>query len=201
MTDESGLTVSSDPALSSDGPGARFVPAWAILALCLLVTLVASLDLYSLWAFWPTSVQGQNTTGTLASSQEIYYFSWRLTLPTELLFFLIVAIAGILGGLIHTARSLTWYIGNRDLRWSWLPFNLLIPIIGALAATVFYLVLRAGLFSPSTSAQQASPFGFAAVAVLVGLFSEQALEKLKQVSSNFFAERPTGADHVPPKEP
>jgi hypothetical protein len=199
MTDDSRVTVPSDRQPSSDAPGAGFVPAWVIVALCLLVTLLAILDLYSLWAFWPTAVQGQNGSGTLASSQQIYYFSWALTVPTELLFFLIVAIAGILGALIHTARSLTWYIGNRDLRWSWLAFNLMLPVVGALAATVFYLVLRAGLFSPSTAAQ-ASPFGFAAVAVLVGLFSEQALEKLKQVSSNFFAERPTGEDHVAPKD-
>jgi hypothetical protein len=199
MADDGGVTVSNDPRPSSDAPGAGFVPGWVIVALCLLVTSLAILDLYSLWAFWPTSIQGQNGSGTLASSQQIYYFSWALRVPTELLFFLIVAIAGILGALIHTARSLVWYVGNRDLRWSWLAFNLMLPVVGALAATVFYLVLRAGLFSPSTAAQ-ASPFGFAAVAVLVGLFSEQALEKLKQVSSNFFAEGPTGSDHVAPKD-
>ena len=103
-----------------------------------------------------------------------------------------------LGGLIHGVRSITWYVGNRNLRRSWLLFNLMLPIVGALGGTVFYVVLRAGLFSPSTSAAQASPFGFAAVAMLVGLFSEQALEKLRQLAAQMFAESPTGADHVDP---
>jgi hypothetical protein len=59
---------------------------------------------------------------------------------------------------------------------------------------VFYVVLRAGLFSPSTSVSEVSPYGFCAVSVLVGLFSEQAMEKLRQVAANVFAERPTGRD-------
>jgi len=129
--------------------------------------------------------------------QQITYFGWKQSVSRETLFFVIVALAGLLGGLIHVIRSLSWYVGNRDFRWSWVPFNLLLPVVGALCGTVFYLVLRAGLFSPSTSVDQASPFGFAAVAVLVGLFSEQALEKLRQVASNLFAERPEGEDHVP----
>jgi hypothetical protein len=133
--------------------------------------------------------------------QRVGYFLWTIHLSRESLFFVVVALAGMLGGSIHSIRSLTWYIGNRDLYYSWAPFILILPIVGALGGTVFYLVLRAGLFSPSTSADQASPFGFAAVAALVGLFSEQALEKLRQVATNVFTERPTGRDHINPTPP
>jgi hypothetical protein len=157
--------------------------------------------LYSLWAFWPTTPQEQAGTavGNEVLQQDINYLGWALTLSRETLFFLVVALAGVLGGLIHAIRSLSWYVGNREFRWSWLPFNLLLPFVGALGGTVFYLVLRAGLFSPSTSVEQASPFGFAAVGVLVGLFSEEAMEKLRQVASNLFTEGRSGKDHVEPR--
>jgi hypothetical protein len=173
------------------GPGAGFVPRWGIVLLCIGSLLLTVVVLYSLWSFWPETDLPKEV-----KSQPVSWFGWTTKLSTEFLFFLVVALAGALGGLIHTLRSFTWYAGNRALRVSWLPFNLMLPVVGALGGTVFYLVLRAGLFTPSTTAGGASPFGFAAVAVLAGLFSEQALEKLRQVSSNLFAEAPAGADHV-----
>jgi hypothetical protein len=123
-----------------------------------------------------------------------------------------VALSGALGGLVHTVRSFSMYVGTRSLRWSWIPFNLLLPVVGALGGTVFYLVFRGGLFSSSTQATAANPYGFAAVAALVGLFSEQAMEKLKQIAQEMFAEAPkfepdhfedskdTGSSSVPPAE-
>ena len=46
--------------------------------------------------------------------------------------------------------------------------------------TVIYLVLRAGMITSSGTGQSES-VGFVALATLVGLFSAQAAEKLKQV--------------------
>jgi hypothetical protein len=96
----------------------------------------------------------------------------------------------MLGGLVHTLRSFSMYVGTRQLRWSWVPFNLLLPVVGALGGTLFYLVFRAGLFSSSTATSDASPYGFAAIAGLVGLFSEQAVEKLRQIAREMFTEAP-----------
>lgn len=175
-------------------PGAAFVPRWGVVVLCIGSLLAAVLLLYTLWTFWP-----ETGVAKKPAKQAVTWFGWHKTLSTEFLFFLVIALAGALGGLIHTLRSFTWYAGNRNLRVSWVPFNLMLPVVGAAAGTVFYLVLRAGLFTPSTQVNNASPFGFAAVSVLAGLFSEQALEKLRQVASNVFAERPTGADHIESK--
>ena len=186
--------MATTPPNTEEGPGAGFVPRSIILALPFVFTALAMLALYSLWSFWPKT----GAAGKLKSPQTVTYFGWSSRISVEISMFLVVAIAGALGGLIHTIRSAAWYLGNRQLRWSWMPFNLLFPIIGALAGTVFYLVLRAGLFSPSSSVTTVSPFGFAAVAVLAGLFSEQAMEKLKQVASQLFAERPVGEDHLGP---
>src|SRR5919198_2054709 len=194
MTTES-TTSAGKGRQGPEGPGEAFVSRWWIVLLAVGATLLAAVALYSLWAFWPTGTQAGTVSPT--KPQRVNYFGWRPSLSREFLFFIVVAIAGGLGGLVHTIRSFSWYVGNRQLYWSWIPFNLMLPVVGALGGTIFYLVLRAGLFSPSASTDQTSPFGFTAVAVLVGLFSEQALEKLKQVASNLFAERPKGADHVP----
>jgi hypothetical protein len=177
-------------------PGNAFVPHFVIVVLFIAVAAAALVVLYSLWSWWPDATRrGGTATQTF---QKVQWLGWKGTVQRETLFFVVVALAGVLGGLIHTLRTLSWYVGNRRLRWSWVPFNLMLPIVGALGGTVFYVVLRAGLFSPSGSVDEASPFGFAAVAMLVGLFSENAMEKLRQVAANVFAERATGEDHVEP---
>lgn len=168
-----------------EGPGSGAVPRSGIIVFSLVAAGLGIVALYSLWVFWPSS--GQATTPL---QQQVSWFAVRLSVSREFLFFLTVALAGGLGGLIHTIRSFVSYVGNRQLVWSWLPYNLLLPVVGALGGTVFYLVLRAGLFSPSTSVQQASPFGFAAVSILAGLFSPQAFEKLKQLAGQVFTDVP-----------
>lgn len=171
------------------------VPRFVIVAFSVLAVALTVVGLYTLWTFWPITGQGGST-----STQRVSWFGWHIQANREFLFFLIVALSGGLGGLIHTVRSFTWYVGNRDLRWSWIPYNLLLPIVGALAGTVFYLVLRAGLFSPSTSVSQASPFGFAAIAILSGLFSPNAFEKLRLLAGQIFTDPPQGSDHIPPSD-
>jgi hypothetical protein len=180
-----------------EGPGAGFIPRSGVIVLTVFVILAALLVLYSLWSYWPaTPPSGEEP----ADPQTVNFFAWKPAVNREELFFLVVALGGALGGFVHTLRSLSWYVGNRRLRWSWLPFNLTLPVVGALAGTVFYVVLRAGLFSSSTSVDAASPFGFTAVALLAGLFSEQAMEKLRQLAAEIFAEPPQGEDSVPSEE-
>src|SRR4051794_1140681 len=175
-------------------PGNTYVSHTMIVVLFVGTTLVSMLVLYSLWALWPDAV---TPSGKVPEFQGVNWFGWHMRgVQRETLFFLVVALGGALGGLIHTIRSLSWYVGNRRFRWSWVPFNLMLPLVGALGGTVFYIVLRAGLFSPSTSVSEASPFGFCAVALLVGLFSEQAMEKLRQVAANVFVEPGANADSL-----
>lgn len=176
---------SAPEAASRVGKG--FVPKWWIVAFTIFLLLFAALLLYSLWALWPSEV---TAAGAKNPPQPVTFFGKKFDVSTDTLFFAIVALAGALGGLVHTLRSFSMYVGTRYLRWSWIPFNLLLPVVGALGGTVFYLVFRGGLFSTSTSATDANPFGFAAIAALVGLFSEQAIEKLRHIAKEMFAEAP-----------
>jgi hypothetical protein len=110
--------------------------------------------------------------------------------------FLIVMFAGALGGLVHALRSFYWYAGCRKLVLSWVGFYITLPVLGASMATVFYLVVRGGFFSPQSEISDTSPFGFAAMAVLIGMFTEQAAMKLKEILETFLAQAPKGTDHA-----
>ena len=108
----------------------------------------------------------------------------------------IVAMAGALGGLAHALRSLYWYIGDRELVFSWLAMYILLPFVGTTLGLVFYFVIRGGFFSPTATIEQTSPFGFAALAGLVGMFSEQAVLKLKEVAETLLSKPQQGRETV-----
>lgn len=135
----------------------------------------------------------------LPDPEIIYFFSGRLPaviyLETRLL--LLVMLAGALGSLMHSLRSLYWYTGNRMMVWSWVGFYLLLPFTGAMLAVIFYFVVRGGFFSPQASFDNTSPFGFAALSALVGLFSPQATLKLKEIAETIFTKPGAGTDTKP----
>jgi IPT/TIG domain len=169
-----------------DGPGDKAVPAKGIITVAVLLVVIAAALLWGIISFWPiVPATTSNATPPATSDSEI-----RL--------FIIVILLGALGGVLHTLRSLYWYVGNRTLKMSWLLMYFLLPLIGASLAVVFYVVLRGGLISPSAGSNAVSPYGFAAVAALVGLFSPQAADKLKQVFETLFTTAETGKDHTPP---
>jgi hypothetical protein len=105
--------------------------------------------------------------------------------------------AGALGGMVASLRSLYWYVGNRELIWAWMLMYVLRPFVGTTLALVFYFVIRGGLFSPQAKIADTSPFGFAGLSALVGLFSEQAVLKLKEVAETLLSKPSPGADARP----
>ena len=155
----------------------------------------------------PTPVAGTQgkptTTPTpareLPDPETIYFFQGRVQaqvyLETRLL--LLVMLSGALGSLMHSLRSLYWYTGNRMMVWSWVAFYLLLPVTGAILAIIFYFVVRGGFFSSTAQFQNTSPFGFAALSALVGLFSPQATLKLKEIAETIFAKPGEGTDNKP----
>lgn len=132
----------------------------------------------------------------LPDPEVIYFFRGRLpaTIYLETRLLLLVMLAGALGSLMHSLRSLYWYTGNRMMVWSWVGFYLLLPFTGAILAVIFYFVVRGGFFSPQASFENTSPFGFAALSALVGLFSPQATLKLKEIAETIFTKPGGGED-------
>jgi hypothetical protein len=131
-----------------------------------------------------------------APNPPVRLFGAELEVSREARLFIVVALAGALGGLVYALRSLTWYAGNRNLKYSWMMTYYLQPIVGAGLATVTYVVLRGGLVVVTTQASPdvVNPFGFAAFGALVGLFSAQAAEWLKRIFEQVFVPAMKGKD-------
>jgi hypothetical protein len=108
--------------------------------------------------------------------------------------FLLVVFAGALGGVLHGLRSFAWYVGLRSLVQSWTLMYILLPFTGATIAVIFYAVIRAGLLP--VQANKNTSVALIAIAVLVGLFSQQAAVKLKDIADAFLAKPASG----PPSE-
>jgi hypothetical protein len=105
---------------------------------------------------------------------------------------LLVVLAGALGGALHAMRSLFYFIGNRDLRVSWLPSYVAMPLTGAAVGTLFFLVFIAGFFMPQDGDAKAY-FLMVGVSALVGMFTPQAVEKLKSISEAILTNDKAGA--------
>ena len=167
---------------------------WEATGVCAYLLLLSFLLLYGLLVLWP----GPTPAGTEAV-QPVGFFWWTLFPSDEVRLLLLVAMTGALGGLIHAMRSVSWYIGQQKLMRNWLPTYVTLPFVGTTLSVLFYLVIRGGFFSPQASFQQTSPFGFAAMAGIIGLFSSQAVLKLKEVAEIVLTKAEQGKDAAVPK--
>lgn len=135
----------------------------------------------------------QNDTRTAAEEilPTVTLFGGRLVLnhSVEVRLLLIALLAGALGSYIHAATSFADYVGNRKLSGNWVWWYLLRPFIGMTLALVFYFVVRGGFISPSAGGADMNPFGIAAMAGLVGMFSKQAIDKLNEVFTSLFGSK------------
>ena len=118
-----------------------------------MLLLGTILLLYALIQFWPPSPQAATTgaalttssttttttaageaapgtTGQAAVEPAVQFFAATINLSREGRLFVIVLLAGSLGGMVHTLRSLYWYVGNRNLRYSWLLMYATLPSLG-----------------------------------------------------------------------
>src|SRR5882724_2577136 len=123
-------------------------------------------------------------------------FGWCGCMYDEDRLLLIVLLAGALGSLIHGLRSFVFYVGSRRAVWSWSAYYVALPFIGAGLAFIFYLVIRGGFFSTGATVENTSPVGFAAVAALIGMFTEQAVQKLQKISDSVLSPAEKGKDHI-----
>jgi len=179
--------------------GDSYVGVPGTILLTLWVLLSSAVFLYLLVDVWPREASVTPSAAAVATAPATYtigLFGLSVTVTREIGLFVVVGTAGALGASVHAVRSLYWYTGNRELKWSWAPMYVLLPSVGAVLGIVFYVVLRGGLFTEQSTSIAASPYGFAAVASLVGLFSEQAIVKLKQVFSSLLAAAETGTDSL-----
>jgi hypothetical protein len=144
--------------------------------------------------FWPASTITRSSNEPLLPTSFLF---WTFSLSGEGRLLLIVVLAGALGGQVRSLRSLAWYVGNKQLKRSWLSQYILTPFVGAILAIVSYLIVRGGFCPANSTVQQTNIFGFAGLAALVGIVSEPIALKLKQVANTLFTKPVQGKDSNP----
>ena len=185
------MTTQAEAPERASGPmPKRYVGVVPTAVLLVIFASAALLLLGALIAFWPEPVIDAGEAAETDSTARY------LSLDREQSLLVLVAIGGALGAMGHVLRSFYRYVGERKLVWSWVASYLTIPVVGAVIATVVYIVLRAGLL-PGAS-PTANEFGFVAIAALSGMFSSQAAEKLKEVFETLFTRPPPGTDSLEP---
>lgn len=168
---------SSTPQSNPDVPSPR-ASIWGLGIYLLLTSLVV---IYLLIAIWPV----QNASGDWELAVDLLFVT-PFEIADDLRLLLIVVLSGAAGSSIAAQTSFATYVGNRSLVASWSWWYVLRPFIGMTLALVFYFVIRGGLLSVNSEADTISPYGVAAVAALVGLFSKQATDKLEEVFTTLF---------------
>jgi hypothetical protein len=107
----------------------------------------------------------------------------------------LVAVAGVLGSLVHTMDSFALHVADGDFDKAWNWWYLIRPFVGAGLAVLTYLLVRGQLLGLNGSSTALNPYGIAGVAALAGLFSKQAVSKLAEVFDTLFA--PTTKSNPP----
>jgi hypothetical protein len=193
---------------------------WKNRILAVFVWVMPVILIFAMVIFWPTQemrgaktgspvepgVSGQTTPPTTADpavtpgpqwSKKTQIFNWEINFELRLL--ILVLLAGALGSSIHAASSFSLYkgIGTLDLKWmSW--YFMRVPV-GAGLAVVITLLIQGGIFSPQDF-DKTNPFSTLGLAALVGLFSTQALAKLREIFNTMFASSSKEREEIEAKE-
>jgi hypothetical protein len=125
------------------------------------------------------------------------FFCWHPSITREAQLLLLVIFAGALGSYLHAIMSLADFIGNRTLKASWFWWYVSRPFLGMAMALVFYAVVRGGFLAGTPAdANVVNPFGVLAIGALVGMFSDKAAQKLKEIFDVVFTAKDERADKL-----
>ena len=157
--------------------------------------------IYILIKIWPKVPHGTGNAGPTASGQpqkaapiDLFWGLFKFNLLTETALIVLTAVMGGIGATVFIAVSFSDYVGNRRFERTWLWFYLVRFFVGPALAVIFYFTLRGGFLATSSSGSDINPYGVAAMAGLVGLFSKQAGDKLHQVFDALFQVDPSHGD-------
>jgi hypothetical protein len=174
------------PDTRSEGEQARLLPPVWIAALGVYLVVLAVVLVTVLVQLWPAIEAIQQAGETGAQDVSLLWGLVDVSLSPDTCFIVLVIVVSALGSYVHAATSFVTYVGNRDLRTSWLWWYFLRTFIGIALALLFYFALRGGFFAQEATATEVNAYGIAALAGLTGLFSKQATDKLKEIFDTLF---------------
>ena len=164
--------------------------------------LVAAICVVTIIRVWPSISSPATGSGTTVSqtliskvdtlsrvdTTRVGSAETRTTSNLDQYYLLIALLFGILGGASHGLASLMDFRGQRRLFSSWSLWYFALPFLGGTLAVIFYVAIRAGLLTGTGSATESiSIYGVAALSAIVGLFTDRATNKLKEVIDTMFA--------------
>jgi hypothetical protein len=180
--EEAQPTSGAERRSHEDRQAALIGPVGRTLLGTLMLVLGAAM-LYLVVALWP-AIQAATKAGSRTASVTWFGYEWRPT-PDAALLTLVVLSSGV-GSYVHAAVSFSDYVGNRTLHASWIWWYLLRVFVGSSLAVITYFAIRGGFLGTGTTTTDINPFGIAAVAGFVGLFSKQATDKLREIFDTAF---------------
>ena len=127
-----------------------------------------------------------------ALRSEFSYVRYLTNVPNELLTIILVVCMGTLGSTIYLIQIYFSAMSSTTL--SFLMFR---QLLGALVALALFVLLKAGVLAaadPRSLAQSGvdlNPFMIAFLAIVGGLLSEQAIDKIKHYGDQWLAQRGT----------
>ena len=178
--------VSADAARAAEaGSFGIRLRAWAWVASLGILLMAIGISLISLViAMWP--IVADATTRPTGEEQTFDWLGFTYHLTPDAALILLVVLVSALGSFVHAATSFADYVGNRQLKISWVWWYLLRVLVGSSLALIFYFAVRGGFFANDASSGAVNPYGIAAVSGLVGLFSKQATDKLREIFDTAF---------------
>ncbi len=105
---------------------------------------------------------------------------------TGVRFIELVLIIGALGACLHAITSLAFHCSRKDFSENWFWWYIYRPFVGGILALIFYLIINGGFMSP-VSGDSAKFFVLLGISGLIGLFSNQALDRLGRIFDAIFA--------------
>jgi hypothetical protein len=117
------------------------------------------------------------------------------TIKLNTLLLILVAVAGFLGTMIHTASSFTNYVGSEKFKKSWRLWYIVKPWTGAGLAVIIYFIFRAGLLNFNDTSN-INLYGLITLAALAGLFTDKATIKLEEIFAVIFNPKDTRPDKI-----
>ena len=98
----------------------------------------------------------------------------------------LVLIMGALGACLHGVTSLGFHCSRKKFTPEWTLWYLYRPFVGGILALIFYLIISGGLVS-QVNGDDDNFFRLLGLSGLIGLFSKQALIRLRMIFDAIFA--------------
>lgn len=105
---------------------------------------------------------------------------------------LVTALAGAVGGSVSTILAYLAHASEeKDFEAAYIPWYLARPLLGLLLGLISFFLIKGGLLAtiPQIADKDFNNFGLAGIGSLVGMFSKNAVEKLKEVFHTVFSSR------------